>query len=110
MKPALVSWSLDQLDRVEEAVAADVADDRDVAQAVEHRPELALLAQHVAAEVLALEDVEVGHRDRGGDRVPAEGEAVRERLLAVGERLVDLGRRRSSRPSARRRRSAPSPW
>ena len=33
---------LDQLDRVEVAGAANVTDDRDVAQAVEHRPELAL--------------------------------------------------------------------
>src|SRR4051794_32075325 len=54
---------LDQLDRLEEAGAAHVADDRQVAQALQHLPELALLRQHVAAEVLALVDVEVGHRD-----------------------------------------------
>ena len=55
---------LDQLDRVEVAGAAHVADDRQVVQALEHLAELALLGEHVAAEVLALEDVEVGHRDR----------------------------------------------
>ena len=75
---------------MEEAGAADVADDRDVAQLLEHAAELALLAQHVPAEVLLLEDLEVAQRDGGGDRVAAEGRAVREARLARGERLEDL--------------------
>ena len=69
---------LDELDRLEVARAADVADDRDVAQAVEHRAERGLVGAHVAAEVLALHDVDVRERDRGGDRVAAEREAVGE--------------------------------
>src|SRR4051795_12360732 len=48
----------DQLDRVEVAGPAHVADDRQLAQGLEHLAELALLAQYVAAEVLLLEDVE----------------------------------------------------
>ena len=80
----------DQLDRVEVAGAAHVADDRQVVQAspasARNSPSL---AQHVAAEVLALEDVEVGHRDRRGDRVAGEGEAVGEGGVALHERLGD---------------------
>ena len=47
------------------------------------------MIEHVPAEVLALEDVEVGQRDRRRDRVPGEGEAVREHRGAVHERLGD---------------------
>ena len=47
------------------------------------------LRAHVAAEVLALEDVEVGERDRRRDRVAAEREAVGEHRLALHERLGD---------------------
>src|SRR5262249_54464904 len=43
---------LDELDRVEVARAANVADDRDVAQRVEHRPELALVLAHVLEQAL----------------------------------------------------------
>ena len=38
-------------------------------------------------EVLALEDVEVRQGHRGGDRVAAEGDPVREEVGAVQERL-----------------------
>ena len=79
---------LDQLERVEVARAAHVADDRQVlAQLVEHAAELALLLAHVAAQVLALEDVEVRQRHRRRHRVAAERDAVRERVLALHERL-----------------------
>src|SRR4051794_15321817 len=77
---------LDQLDGVEEPGAAHVPDDGDVAKPVEHGPELALLAQHVAADVLALEDVEVGQRDGRRDGMAREREAVGEHLGAVHER------------------------
>src|SRR5919108_1681456 len=80
---------LDQLDRVEVPVAAHVADDRDVAKGVEHGPELSLLSPHVPAQVLALEQVEVRHRYRGGDGMTGKGEAVGEALLAVHEGLGD---------------------
>src|SRR4051812_48418739 len=63
----------DELDRVEEAVAANVADDRDVAQAVKHRSELTLLSQDVSVDVLALEHVEVRHRDGRRNGVAGEG-------------------------------------
>ncbi len=39
--------------------------------------------------VLVLEGVEVGERDRGGDRVPAPGGAVQEGVGALHERLGD---------------------
>src|SRR5436190_11109314 len=54
---------LHKLDRVEVAGAAHVAHDRQVLlQALEHGAELALVLAHPPAEVLLLEDVEVGHR------------------------------------------------
>ncbi len=81
---------LDQLDRVEVAGAAHVADDRQLIEGLQHLPELALLGADVAAEVLALEDVEVGHRDRCGDRVAGESEAVGEGGGPLHERLGDL--------------------
>ena len=62
---------LHELDRVEEPVAADVADDRNLAELLEHAAELALGAQDVAAEVLALVDIEVRHRGRRGNGWPA---------------------------------------
>ena len=74
---------LDQLDRVEVAGAAHVADDREVAQRVEHRAELALVRADVLEDALALDRVDVGQRDRRADRMAAEREAVRE---AVGAR------------------------
>ena len=80
---------LDQLDRLKVAGAAHVTDDRQVAEALQHAAELAFLGPHVAAEVLVLVDVEVGHRDRRGHRVAGEGEAVGERGVAFAERLED---------------------
>lgn len=41
----------------------------------------------VVVEALALEDVEVGQRDRGRNQVPAKGVAVPENRLAVVERF-----------------------
>src|SRR3954454_16348645 len=64
---------LDELERLEVTGAAHVAHDREVVpQLVEHAAKLALLLAHVAAEVLALEDVEVRERDGRGDRMAAE--------------------------------------
>src|SRR4051812_17805873 len=51
---------LDQLDPVEVAVAAHVADDRQVQQLLEGGPEGALLVPHVLAGLLPVEDVERG--------------------------------------------------
>src|SRR5689334_21924417 len=62
---------LDQLDRPEVAVAADVADDRQVQQLAQGRPERGLVVQHPLVEPLVVHDVEVGQRQRGGDRVAA---------------------------------------
>ena len=93
---------LDQLERVEVAGAAHVADDRQVLlEPLEHPAELGLLLAHVAAEVLALEDVEVRHRDRRRHRVPAEGDPVGEHLRVVHERLGDAVGHDHARPSAR---------
>src|SRR3569833_415484 len=78
---------LDQLDPVEEPVAADVADDRQVQQLLQRRPERALRLAHVAAQVLGLHQVQVGQRDGGADRVAAEGVAVREARRPLQERL-----------------------
>lgn len=78
---------LDELDAVEEAVAADVADDRQVVQLLEGAQEVALVVEDVLVEALALEDVEVGDADGRGDRVAAEGVAVQEGVVALVERL-----------------------
>ena len=59
------------------ASAANVADDRDVAEILEGLPELGLVGEDVAAEVLLGEHVEVAGAGRR-DRVAAEGRAVRE--------------------------------
>src|SRR3954451_4326288 len=84
---------LHQLDRVEVAGASHVAHDRKVLlQALEHGAELALVLAHPAAEIILLEDVEVGHRHRGGHRMAAEREPVGEHARARGEGLEDLVR------------------
>src|SRR4051794_19521684 len=80
---------LDELDRVEVTGAADVAHDLDVAQRLEHRPEVGLVLADVLEQALALEDVEVGERDRGAHRVPAPRDAVGEGVRALEERLHD---------------------
>ncbi len=73
---------LDELDAVEVAGAAHVTDERQVEQLLEGGPEGRGVLLDPVVEPLALEDVEVGHRHRGRDGVPAEGVAVRERRRA----------------------------
>ena len=98
---------LDELDPVEVAVAAHVADDRQVEQLLQRRAEGALVAPHVRVEALALEDVEVGQRHGGRHRVAAEGVAVREVVVPVPERLEEPVGRRSSRRWGSSRTSCP---
>src|SRR5579863_7507164 len=97
---------LDELDRLEEPGAAYVADDRDVAQALEHAAELGLLLEHVPAEVLALDEVDVGERDRRRDRVSAEGVAVVEDA-ALGQKRLGQAIGGDHRPHRDRRRGDP---
>jgi hypothetical protein len=78
---------LDQLDPVEVPVAADVADDRQVAELLERGAERRLVRADVAEQVLLLEDVQVGQGDRAADRVAGERDPVQERGRLVGERL-----------------------
>ena len=60
---------------------------RQVEQLLQGRPERRCVVVHVLVQALALEDVEVRHRDRRRDRVAAEGVAVREVRRALAERL-----------------------
>src|SRR5262245_43717536 len=78
---------LDQLDPVEVAVAADVADDRQVVELLQGGPERVAVVADVLEHLLVLEDVEVRHRDRGRDRVATERVAMVERVGALEERL-----------------------
>src|SRR3954447_21848777 len=78
-----------ELDRAEVARPAHVADDREVAEALEHRLELGLVGLDVLDDALVGEDVEVGQRDGGGDGVAAEGDAVGERVRPLRVRLED---------------------
>src|SRR3954466_8949628 len=80
---------LDELERVEVAGAAHVADDLDVAQRLEHRAEVCLVLADVLEQALALEDVEVRHRDGGAHRVPAPRDPVSEGVRPLEERLDD---------------------
>ena len=95
---------LDQLDGVEVAVPADIADDRQVVEPFQRLAERVLVAEHVSEQVLPLEDVEVGEGDRAGHRVATERVAMREHGLAFAERLEDpVGdERRAERRVARR--------
>ena len=54
---------LDEFDPVELAGPADVADDREVQQLLQRRAERSGVGLHMIVESLALEDVEVGHRN-----------------------------------------------
>src|SRR4051794_25580283 len=81
---------LDELDPVEVPVAADVADDRQVAQPLEGGAEARLVAADVLEDLLLLEDLEVLQRDRGRDRVAAERVAVGEHRALLEERLHQL--------------------
>ena len=73
---SLVALSFDELDPVEVALAADVADDRQVEETLQGGPEGALVGADVVEHALVLERVEVGVGDRGRDRVPTERVAV----------------------------------
>src|SRR5205807_627309 len=92
---------LDELDRLEVASPAHVADDGELAQPLEHRAELALLGAHVPAQVLALEELDVCERDRGGHGMTREREPVREHRRPA--------ERCTHRRSARARGSPPRP-
>src|SRR3954451_18179515 len=78
---------LDEFDAVEETLAADVADNRQVVQLLKGGTERGRRLLDMVVDALALEDVEVGQRHRRRHRVPAERVAVGERRLAVVERL-----------------------
>ncbi len=69
---------LHQLDRLEVPRSTHVADDRQVAQPIEHLAEPALVGAHVRAQLLALHHVDVREPHRARHRMPAEGEAVGE--------------------------------
>ena len=69
---------LHELDRVEEAGTADVADDRQVEQLLERRAERRLVLEDALDDPLALHDLDVLERDRAHDGVAAERDAVRE--------------------------------
>src|SRR6266511_1119713 len=68
---------LDELERVEEAGPAEIADDRQLEQLCERLPEGLLGVAHVLDDPLPLHDLDVLERDRRLDRVAAEGDAVR---------------------------------
>ena len=51
--------------------------------------EVGLVGAHVAEHVEALHDLEVAERDRGGERMAAERDAVQVVLAALDERLRD---------------------
>src|SRR5271155_5138323 len=78
---------LDQLDAVEVASAADLPDDRQVAELLQGGAERGLVGPHVPQQVFLLEDVQVGQRHRGGYGVAGERDAVQERGRARAERL-----------------------
>ncbi len=59
---------LHDLDREEVAHAADVADDRDVLEALEQLARLRLVVEDVLEDALALVDLDRAERDRRADR------------------------------------------
>ena len=80
----------DQLERPEVAGAAHVADDRHaLLQLLEPLAQVALVLAHVLQDALALEDLDVAQRDRGGHRVAAERDAVKEHPALFVQRLGD---------------------
>ena len=101
---------LDELDRVEVARAAHVADDRDVAQRVEHRAERRLVVADVLDDALVLHHVDVRQRDRAAIGWPANVKPCMNDVVAGHERLGDPVRgdhgaeRRVGRGDALRRR------
>src|SRR6476469_454826 len=78
---------LDELDAVEVPGTADVADDRQVEQLLQGRPEVRGVVLDVVVEALALEDVEVRHGHGRAHGVAAEGVAVKEVVGALLEQL-----------------------
>src|SRR6266545_2456497 len=78
---------LDQLDPVEVALAAHVADDRQVQQLLQGGAEAVLVGADVAEQVLALEQLEVGQRHGARHGMAGEGDAVQEGPLALQEGL-----------------------
>src|SRR5918992_571283 len=81
---------LDELERVEVPVAAHVAHHRVLAEELlAARAQVVHVPLDVADEVLALEDREVRERDHAGERMPSEGDAVREGRLRLGEERLD---------------------
>ena len=83
-KPSKVSRSLTS----SIAPSADVADDRDVAEILEGLPELGLVGEDVAAEVLLGEHVEVASATAAATGWPKVEPCANE--YPVRERLVDL--------------------
>ena len=75
------------LERLEVPRATDVADDREVAQAFQAAAEPRLVRAHVVEHVLAVEDVEVGQRNRATHRMPTERDAMGERGPMFEKRL-----------------------
>ena len=57
--------------------------------ALEQLADVALVRAHVLEHALALEDLDVAQRDRRGDRVPAEGDAVQQHPAVLVQRLGD---------------------
>ena len=81
---------LDELDRVEVAGAAHVADDRDVAQRLEHRAQVAARSRARSRGCPRPRTTSMlASATARGHRVPAEREAVDERRRALEERLDD---------------------
>src|SRR5262245_59345077 len=76
-----------ELEGVEEARPAEVADDRQVEQLRQRRVESLLLGGDVVDDVLAVHDLDVLERDRRLHRVAAEGDAVHVHGRPLHERL-----------------------
>ena len=89
MKCASVVGIGDELEREEVAGATDVADDRDVAQALDALTQPVLLRPDALEDALLLDELEVAQPDRAAHRVTAEREAVREARARLEEGLGD---------------------
>ena len=78
LKLSLRLLVLDELDRLEEPGSADIADDRQIAQALEHRAELGLLGEHGPLMSSRSKMSRLAMGDRGGNGMAGEREAVNE--------------------------------
>src|SRR5690242_10574004 len=86
-----------ELDRPEVAAAADVADDRQPPQRLELAGQVTLVLADVVEYLLALEQLEVLQRDRGRQRMAAEGDPMQQCPAGVVERSHDsFGRQHRS--------------